>query len=902
MGYKNSAAWFQRCLQKILEELIYNGLLQYIDDTLLYGKDENDLLDKLEQYFDILMKHNVKLHPGKFVLYAQELQWCGKSVSADGIMPTQDSIATALEAPEPETLAELMSYVFGVAWFRSHLPRFAEVAAPLYDLWKDALAPFKRKSKQQAAKFKLSDLPNWSKVGRAAFDTVKQNMAEALRTAYFDPDMKVCVFADASEEFWCLVLTQCEPGDEKLPWDQQEGKHRLLFLKSGRFRHAQYRWPIVDKEAYSYGELLVELSHWINGGKYPAAIFTDHKNLIAIFDCNAREDGCSKPTQQRRERWVLNMRSLWYQIYHIDGDENRLADLGTLWGNRFLSREAFKRGMRLGPLMLMKRWTSGQPSEGTVSRKCALRIPHVSTGAQVVLPDGDADPDFVLPRLTDMVDLKLVKASQRKHATARPVHYQLVRGVWRNKRGEAWIPDPDKQLQHLLYAVAHQGPSGHRGRDTTLKLLKGRVHWSTMADDINRWRKACLQCVKNAKGDTVPRPLGTMLVPEFAGEILMSDYIEVGPSDEGFVYVLMNVDKMSKLVEFVPTEAATAIPVSKAILDWGSRYGLPEWLISDGGRHFANHAIKLVEQRMGVRQHITVAHCPWSNGSVEVVGFDLIFTLRCLLSEFNLLVTDWPKVLPLLQYAINHRPRKCLGDRCPIEVMTGRAPDMALDLVLWTGHNLKDGKAIQAGVEQVDKYCDRVATSIDIMHEQIKDAELQRQRSKAAKEAKNPHAHRFEVGDLIMVTGSGTSVNPVCTAKPRTRWQGPFEIVSVEANQPSILHVRLLGDPSTVAAKPVHWTRCKRFAGKEFHASPQMIKSAQHDLAKFKIQDFVAWRVGPEGEVQLLVSWYGFEDNDNTWENITQLLEDAPYRVRNYLAENAVGHPPLQKVYDTEFE
>ena len=226
-------------------------------------------------------------------------------MSADGIMPTQDSIATALEAPEPETLAELMSYVFGVAWFRSHLPRFAEVAAPLYDLWKDALAPFKRKSKQQAAKFKLSDLPNWSKVGRAAFDAVKQSMAEALRTAYFDPDMKVCVFADASEEFWCLVLTQCEPGDEKLPWDQQEGKHRLLFLKSGRFRHAQYRWPIVDKEAYSYGELLVELSHWINGGKYPAAIFTDHKNLIAIFDCNAREDGCSKPTQQRRERWVL---------------------------------------------------------------------------------------------------------------------------------------------------------------------------------------------------------------------------------------------------------------------------------------------------------------------------------------------------------------------------------------------------------------------------------------------------------------------------------------------------------------------------------------------------------------------------------------------------------------------
>ena len=347
-----------------------------------------------------------------------------------------------------------------------------------------------------------------------------------------------------------------------------------------------------------------------------------------------------------------------------------------------------------------------------------------------------------------------------------------------------------------------------------------------MREDVAKWRKSCLQCVKNAKGDTVPRPLGTMLIPEFAGEVLMSDYIEIGPSDEGFVYVLMSVDKLSKLVEFVPTEAATAIPVSKAIIDWGSRYGLPEWLISDGGRHYVNHAIKLVEERMGVRQHITVAHCPWSNGSVEVVGFDLVYTLRCLLSEFEMLVTEWPKVLPLLQYTINHRPRKCLGDRCPIEVMTGRAPDMALDLVLWTGHNLKDGTAIEAGVEQVDKHCDRVAASIDVMHEQIKDAELKRQRAKAAKEAKSPHAHRFEVGDLVMVTGAGTSVNPVCTEKARVRWQGPFEVVSVEPDQPSILQLRLLGDPATIKPKPVHWTRCTRFAGKNFHAPPRIVRSA----------------------------------------------------------------------------
>ena len=121
------------------------------------------------------------------------------------------------------------------------------------------------------------------------------------------------------------------------------------------------------------------------------------------------------------------------------------------------------------------------------------------------------------------------------------------------------------------------------------------------------------------------------------------------------------------------------------------------------------------------------------------------------------------------------------------------------------------------------------------------------------------------------------------------------------AGEPSILHLRLLGDPDTVEPKAVHWTRCKRFAGKEFCATPEIIKSAQHDLAKFRIRSFEAWRVGPKGEVQLLVSWHGFEEVDNTWEDIDQLIEDARYRVRNYLAENAMGHPPLQQVYDREY-
>ena len=61
-------------------------------------------------------------------------------------------------------------------------------------------------------------------------------------------------------------------------------------------------------------------------------------------------------------------------------------------------------------------------------------------------PDGNADENFVLSRLTDMVSLALVKREQKAHAKDRPPHYRHVNGVWRNEEGEAWIPDAAKQL------------------------------------------------------------------------------------------------------------------------------------------------------------------------------------------------------------------------------------------------------------------------------------------------------------------------------------------------------------------------------------------------------------------------------------------------------------------------
>ena len=137
---------------------------------------------------------------------------------------------------------------------------------PLYDIWKNAMAKYSKKTSNRAKRILLKDLPEWEVSGRKAYTQVKELMSQALRNSFFNPEEKLCVFTDASKDFYCMVFTQCKPGHEKLPWSQQDGKHRLLLIVSGRFRNAQLNWHIVEKEAYPLGVRLMDFTHWVNCG------------------------------------------------------------------------------------------------------------------------------------------------------------------------------------------------------------------------------------------------------------------------------------------------------------------------------------------------------------------------------------------------------------------------------------------------------------------------------------------------------------------------------------------------------------------------------------------------------------------------------------------------------------
>ena len=486
----------------------------------------------------------------------------------------------------------------------------------------------------------------------------------------------------------------------------------------------------------------------------PPCLLTDHKNLLAFFDDKARPTSHTKPNRERLTRWGLYLAGLNYEIFHIKGEENRLADLGSRWGNRFATEKAAAAvGLRGGPRPLMKR---------------ILR-------------------------------------------TKAPAVSDEVKGL-----------DLDLGKFGVL-----------RGQDATLRNLKSQFSWTTMEREVQGWRLACLQCIKLYSGEVIPRPIGSQLMAERPGEMVSLDYIKLGNTRAGLLYVLMLVDRFTRLVMFLPTGNATGVFAARGLVRWASQHGLPQWLITDGASHFKNEIMKELAQLMGIEHHITLAYCPWANGSVEIVGRDLLWTLRVLTSEFRAGLDEWDLVLPLVQMTINHRERGVLGDRSALEVMTGRKPASTTYLAVWAGVKIKEARKFVSKRTLLEQHCARLEVALARLHEKVKSKQEARQRQKALRAAGRQPGQAFHRGDYVMVSASSNQANPFRNHNFNVFWQGPYEVVA--GSGPTSYQVKLLGDTEV---SEVHWRKMRRLAGPEFEPDEEVVACALHDRQRFKVQQF----------------------------------------------------------------
>ena len=200
---------------------------------------------------------------------------------------------------------------------------------------------------------------------------------------------------------------------------------------------------------------------------------------------------------------------------------------------------------------------------------------------------------------------------------------------------------------------------------------------------MTKLMKTCLGCMKFNNGQTYrPIPYGSQLTATKTGVLVSLDFLHVGnshPDYHGLTQILVIKDNFSRIVQLSATQSCNAKEAASALMNWFSRFGICEFLISDNAQCFKSELLALMSKTLGYTRHFTMPRVHISNGSVERANREVNKLLKHLTHEYKIDIAHWPSLLPSIEYSMNTHPREVLDNLTPIEVLTGRKPPHAMD-------------------------------------------------------------------------------------------------------------------------------------------------------------------------------------------------------------------------------
>eukprot|EP00644_Phytophthora_capsici_P016908 jgi/Phyca11/125627/e_gw1.59.284.1 len=281
----DAALFFQATIEKCLQGLMYQHLLVWIDDLLLYAKDVATYRVKLERLFELLDFFGFKLSVTKSSLYEPQVKWCGKIITGNGVRHDPERIKALTNLPYPTNAAELQQFLCAANWMRESVVDFAPTAF--------------RRTKRVAPGIGLE----FSEDERRAFDKLKDKLANSSSLAFPQPDATMCLITDADVGFGIIVTQQ---------------QHELLVCVSGTFTGSKRNWSAIEKEAYPIIWACDQLSHLLLRPQ-GFRLFCDHRNLI---DVSAPGKEVKKHIRGKLLRWAMKLMEYKYHIEHIEEENN----------------------------------------------------------------------------------------------------------------------------------------------------------------------------------------------------------------------------------------------------------------------------------------------------------------------------------------------------------------------------------------------------------------------------------------------------------------------------------------------------------------------------------------------------------------------------------------------------
>ena len=117
-GLCNAPATYQRLMQDIFRDDIFNVLLVYLDDILVYSRTMEEHIKRLELVFRKLHQQGLKLELRKCSFFQKKVWFLGHEISVDGIATDPDKVNAVINWPVPTATKDVRSFLVFCSYYR----------------------------------------------------------------------------------------------------------------------------------------------------------------------------------------------------------------------------------------------------------------------------------------------------------------------------------------------------------------------------------------------------------------------------------------------------------------------------------------------------------------------------------------------------------------------------------------------------------------------------------------------------------------------------------------------------------------------------------------------------------------------------------------------------------------
>jgi len=121
----NSPTTFMCLMNNVLHLYLDKFVIVFIDDILVYSKNEEEHVEHLETVLRLLRVHQLHAKLNKCILCQTEIPYLGHVVSKDGITVDLEKIRAFMEWETPMNVDEVRSFMGLTGYYRRFIRKFS---------------------------------------------------------------------------------------------------------------------------------------------------------------------------------------------------------------------------------------------------------------------------------------------------------------------------------------------------------------------------------------------------------------------------------------------------------------------------------------------------------------------------------------------------------------------------------------------------------------------------------------------------------------------------------------------------------------------------------------------------------------------------------------------------------